>query len=85
MLRFLPIIKVLAVFIGNMVNVIVSIQKNERQQSVNSGSRERQQSINYVGCCISYNPRAVLRHLPLINVLAAFVGKREGDMVTALV
>jgi len=34
---------------------------------------ERQQSVNGFGCCILYNPRAVLRHLPIIEVLAAFI------------
>jgi len=55
----------------------------ERQHSINRASTERQQSINYLGCCISYNPRANLQHLPIFNVLADFVGKREGDIVTA--
>jgi hypothetical protein len=35
---------------------------------------ERQQSVNNFGCCILYNPRAVIRHLPIIEVLAAFIG-----------
>jgi len=55
----------------------------EHQQSINRASTERQHSINHLGCCILYDSRAVLRHLPIINALAAFVGKREGDMVTA--
>ena len=107
MLQLLLIIKVLASFIGNMVNVVVSIPKNEcqqsvnrasterqqsvnrasterqqsvnrasteRQQSVNRASTERQQSINYFGCWISYNLRAVLQLLSIIEVLAAFIG-----------
>jgi len=35
---------------------------------------ERQQTVNNFGCCILYNPRAVIRHLPIIEVLAAFIG-----------
>ena len=35
---------------------------------------ERQQSINDFGCCILYNPRAMLRLLPIFEVLAAFIG-----------
>jgi hypothetical protein len=33
---------------------------------------ERQQSVNDFLCCILYNPRAVLRHLLIIEVLADF-------------
>jgi len=93
-LQLLPIIKVLASFVGTTVNVDVSTRQKQRQQSinralterqqtVNRASTERQQSINYLSYCILYNPRAKLWHLPIINILAAFVGKREGDMVTA--
>jgi hypothetical protein len=42
--------------------------------TINRASTERQQSINNLGCCILYNPRAVLRHVPKIQVLAAFIG-----------
>jgi len=35
---------------------------------------ERQQSVNDFRCCILYNPRAVLWHLCIIEVLAAFIG-----------
>jgi hypothetical protein len=35
---------------------------------------ERQQSVNDFVCCILYNPRAVLRHLAIIEVLAACIG-----------
>jgi len=35
---------------------------------------ERQQSVNDFVCCILYNSMAVLRHLPIIEVLAAFTG-----------
>jgi hypothetical protein len=35
---------------------------------------DRQQSVNDSGCCILYNPRAVLQHLPIIEVLPAFIG-----------
>jgi hypothetical protein len=34
---------------------------------------ERQQSVNDFVCCILYNPTAVLRHLSIIEVLAAFI------------
>jgi len=46
MLRHIPIIKVLAAFIGKTVYVDVASPGNERQQSVNTASTERQQSIN---------------------------------------
>jgi len=48
MLRLIPIMKVLAAFIGNTVYVDVASPENERQQSVNTASTERQQSINRV-------------------------------------
>jgi len=35
---------------------------------------ERQQSVNDFVCCILYNPRAVLQHLSIIEVLAAIIG-----------
>jgi hypothetical protein len=35
---------------------------------------ERQQSVNDLLCCMLHNPRAVLRHLPMFEVLAAFIG-----------
>jgi len=44
MLRLLPIIKVLAAFLGNMVNVIFTTPKNEHQQSVNRTTTEAQLS-----------------------------------------
>jgi hypothetical protein len=83
MLWLLPIILVLATFTCNLVNVVLSTPKTQRQQLVNWRSTEGQQSINFVGCCISYDWRAVLWHLPIINVLASFVGEREADIVTA--
>jgi len=43
---------------------------------------ERQQSINDFGCCIFYNPRAVLRRLSVINVLAAFIGNMVNVNIT---
>jgi hypothetical protein len=93
-LQLLSIIEVLAAFTGNMVNVDVTSPDNkcqqsvnrastEHQQSINRASTERQQRINNLGCCILYNPMAVLWHLPIINVLAAFIGKRDGVMVPA--
>ena len=48
--------------------------QNERQQSINRVSTERQQSFNDFRCCILYNPGAVLWHLPIIKVLAACMG-----------
>jgi len=42
--------------------------------SVNRASTERQLSVNESGCCIMYDPRAMLRHLPIIEVLAACIG-----------
>jgi len=46
MLRLLPIIEVLAAFIGNTIYVDVTSPENERQQSVNTASTECQQRIN---------------------------------------
>jgi len=42
--------------------------------SLPHSENERQPSVNKFGCCILYNPRAVLRNLPIIGVLAAFIG-----------
>jgi hypothetical protein len=50
----------LALFIGNMVDVIVATPRNEHQQSVND-----------FGCCSLDNRRAVLWFLPIIDILAA--------------
>jgi hypothetical protein len=36
---------------------------------------ERQQSVNDFVCCILYHPGAALRHLSIIEVLVAFLGK----------
>jgi len=74
MLWLLPIIEVLAAFMGNIVNVDVASADNERQQSIKN-----------LGCCILFNPRAMLRHLPIINILASFMRKRDSNMVTARV
>jgi len=35
---------------------------------------ERQQSVNDFMCCMLYNPRAALRHLLIIEVLATIIG-----------
>jgi hypothetical protein len=35
---------------------------------------ERQRSVKDFVCSILFNPRAVLRHLPMIQVVAAFIG-----------
>jgi hypothetical protein len=72
-------IEVLAAFIGKSGNVHVASADHDHQQSVNRASTEHQQilnrastecqqSINNLGYCILYNPRAVLQHLPIINV-----------------
>jgi hypothetical protein len=93
-LQHLFIIDVLDAFIVKIVNIDVASPANERQQTVNTAStvrqqsinrasKERQQRVNNLGCCILYDSRAVHRHLPIINVLEAFVGKREGEMVRA--
>jgi len=93
-LQHLSIIEVLAAFTGNIVCVNTATPPNERQQSVNRASRERQQSINTTstecqqsvndfGYCILYNPRALLRQISIIIVLAAVLSKSDCDMVTA--
>jgi len=94
MLRHLSIIEVLATFICNIVIVDIVTPRNERQQSVNmAASTDRQQSINTVStecqqsvnafaCCIMYIRGALLRHMSIINILAAVLCKRDRDMVT---
>ena len=82
----LSIIEVLVAVIGEIVNVDVASPDNEGQQNVNRpstkrqqifnrASTEHQQSVHNIGCFILKDSRAVLRHLLIINVLAAFVGK----------
>jgi len=87
--RLLSIIEVLATCIGNVVNVVVTTRKNQRhrasnqqQQRVIRASTVHQQCINNFGCCILYNPRAVLLRLPIIKVLAAFRGNMVSVNVT---
>jgi len=93
-LQHLSIIEVLAAFIGNIVIVNTVTPRNERQPSVNTALTERQQSmntestecqqsVNAFGCCIMYIPRALLRHMSIMNVLAAVLCKCDRDMVTA--
>jgi len=93
-LQHLSIIEVLAAFIGNIVIVNTVTPPNERQPSVNTASTEGQQSMNTMstecqqsvnasGSCIMYIPRALLRHMSIINVLAAVLCKCDRDMVTA--
>jgi len=53
------------------------------KMSVNRASTERQQSVNNVGCCILYNPKAMRRHWRIFNVSVAFMLKSASDMVTA--
>jgi hypothetical protein len=43
--------------------------------SLPQSENERQQSVNDFVGCILCNPKAVLRHLSIIEVLAAFTGK----------
>ena len=93
-LQHLSIVEVLAAVIGNMVIVNTVTPRNERQPSVNTASTERQQSmniestecqqsVNAFGCCIMDIPRALLRHMSIINVLAAILCKCDRDMNTA--
>jgi len=95
-LQHLSIIEVLAAFIGNIVFVNIITHQNERQQTVNTASTERQQSVNTVStdcqqsvnafrCCIMFIPRAPLRHMSAINILAAVLCKCNREMVTAAV
>jgi len=53
------------------------------KMSVNWASTECQQSVIDLGCYILYNPRAVLWHLSIFNVMAAVMSKRDRDMVTS--
>ena len=57
-----------------LLKMSVNSASTECQQSINTASIECQQSVNNFGCCILYNPRAVLLHLPIIEVLPAFIG-----------
>jgi hypothetical protein len=93
-LRHLSITEVLAAFIGNIVFVDTSTPQNERQpsvitastehqQSINTVSTECQQSVNTFGCWIMYFPRSLLRHMSIINILAAVPCKCDRDIVTA--
>jgi len=60
----------------------VNRASTERQQSINTVSTECQQSVNAFECCIMYNPRALLRHRFIFNVLAAILCKWDRDKVT---
>jgi hypothetical protein len=64
------IIEVLDASISNMACINIATPKNVRQQIVNKLSTKRQQSVNNFRYCILYNPRAVLRHLSILDVLA---------------
>jgi len=64
-----------------MVSVDVAKPKNERQQSVNKSSTERQQSVKDFVCRIVYNPRAVIRHVFMIKGLVAFTGNKPSVIV----
>jgi len=57
------------------INIMATVMSERYRDIVISQSHnERQQSVNDLLYCIVYNPRAVLRHLPIIEVLAAFIG-----------
>ena len=47
--------------------------KEKSTWSQPQSENQRQQSVNNYGCCILNNPRAVLQHLPIIEVLASFI------------
>jgi hypothetical protein len=71
MLWLLAIIEVMAAFKGNLVNVVVTTHKNKRQQRISN-----------FGCCILYDPRAMLRLLPIMELLASFLGNIVNVNVT---
>jgi len=52
----------------------VNRASTERQQSVNRASTEYQQSVNKFSYCIFYMLRAILLHLPIIEVLSVVMG-----------
>jgi len=60
----------------------VNRASTERQHSINTVSTECQQSVNTFGSCIMYNPRTLLRHRPISNILAAILCKWDRDKVT---
>jgi len=85
MVRPVPVIEVLAAFIGNMVKVVVATPKNERQQSVNRASTERQQSINRVSteCQQSVNRESTIFGRQLVRDLLAITQiERTGSLYT---
>jgi len=55
----------------------------ECQQSISPGLIQCQQSVNDFGCCILYNPRALLRQISRIILLVAILSKSDRHMVTA--
>ena len=65
------------------LHLSVNRASTERQQIVSIASTERQHSVNNVGWGILNNQRATLRHLLSINILTAFTGNRDSDIVTA--
>ena len=52
----------------------VNTASTEHQQSINTVSIECQQTVNHFGCCILWNPSAVLWHLSMIEVSATLLG-----------
>jgi len=64
MLQHLPIINVSAAF----------MLKDTATWSKPHCESEHQQSVNNIGCCILYNPRSLLRLIPVFEVVATFIG-----------
>jgi hypothetical protein len=88
-IRHLPIIELLATFIGNIVCVDTATPQNERQRSVNRSSTDHQHSVNRLSTerqqfwvWITYIPSSLLWHIPIINVFAYFLNKSDRDMVS---
>jgi hypothetical protein len=73
-LQHLPIIGILAAFVDNMLSVDITRPKNDCQHKINIVSTEHQQSINDFHYCICDNPRPMLVHLPILEVLPTIVG-----------
>jgi hypothetical protein len=70
-------IKEFAAFRGNIVSVNIATTENEREQSIHRASTEHQQSsVLYL-----LNPKAILRHIPIINVMPSVIRNRDRDMV----
>jgi len=78
-----PIMKELPTIMGHMLSFNVTSFTNERQQSINRASAERQQRVNNFQCCILYNPSTELPHVPIIkDLLAVMCHMLSGDVAT---